>query len=59
MRGADTMTEREARDYVAGLPSALLLPGQGLVESLNVAVVAGICLHERQRARLAPDNVLR
>lgn len=37
------------------------LPMQGVVESLNVAVAAGICLYEcqRQRARLAPAGSLR
>lgn len=37
------------------------LPMQGVVESLNVAVAAGICLYEcvRQRARLAPPGTLR
>jgi 23S rRNA (guanosine2251-2'-O)-methyltransferase len=37
------------------------LPMRGVVESLNVAVAAGICLFEcvRQRARLAPPSGLR
>lgn len=37
------------------------LPMQGVVESLNVAVAAGICLYEcqRQRALLAPADGLR
>jgi len=37
------------------------LPMQGVVESLNVAVAAGICLYEcqRQRGRLAPVMALR
>jgi 23S rRNA (guanosine2251-2'-O)-methyltransferase len=37
------------------------LPMQGVVESLNVSVAAGICLFEsvRQRSRLAPTDALR
>ena len=35
------------------------LPMQGVVESLNVAVAAGICLYECQRQRLAPGMALR
>lgn len=37
------------------------LPMQGVVESLNVSVAAGICLFEtvRQRSRLAPGGALR
>jgi 23S rRNA (guanosine2251-2'-O)-methyltransferase len=37
------------------------LPMRGVVESLNVAVAAGICLYEcqRQRGRLAPVSALR
>jgi 23S rRNA (guanosine2251-2'-O)-methyltransferase len=37
------------------------LPMRGVVESLNVAVAAGICLYEclRQRSRLAPHGTLR
>lgn len=37
------------------------LPMSGMVESLNVAVAAGICLYEcrRQRSSLAPDRAVR